>query len=121
MFWCLSFMQLVPLLLWQLLWLFGLCVVVVGAFLNSKKIKLILMSVGCGLVLFASFFLACYAHTQYCRWAILVHQMPLRVGPAHQYHQIQTVEVGELVQMQRKCGSWCQLQTKVCRGWAYLA
>lgn len=119
--WCVSLMQEVPILVWQLLLLFGLTVVTVGSFFARKKIRLIFMSAGCILVLFATFFLACYAHTQRCCWVRMMQPVSVRTGPAPWYHEIGTIGADDIVQIEQVHNAWHCLQTKKCKGWAYLA
>ncbi len=117
---CITIMHVVPELAWQLCWLGGLGLVAGALFFVRKKVKLLVMGVGCGITLFAGFFLACYAHTQHCCWICPMQQMPLYVGPSFQYHQLHEIASGELVRVRKRYGAWCDVQTKACRGWAHL-
>lgn len=117
MLWLFYVVAFVPIGVWHVSFVAGVWLFCIGVLIKQRLLRLALLGVGCTMSFIAAVLLSCYAYAALCCWTQMVRSQSLYAGPSPVYHQIGTINEGELVQVCTTQGTWICVEARKIKGW----
>jgi hypothetical protein len=120
MLWLFYVVMFVPIGVWQVSFVAGVWLFCIGALIKQRVLRLGLLVTGSTMTFIAAVLLSCYAYAALCCWTQMVRSQSLYAGPSPVYHQIGTINEGELVRVCKTQGMWICVEACKIKGWLSL-